>query len=104
VLQKIGEAFMRLSTLFFPDGEQLRGRQAEDDARLVGLALRQYQDAKLRFEQISDPDLIDPAIFEIVAAERKYISLLKKARDEREAAKPRLTATAGFENNSVGKE
>ncbi len=40
------------------------------------LAAREY------FDNATDPDLIDHAIFSIEAAERKYMYLLKQAKDK----------------------
>jgi hypothetical protein len=81
VLKKIGEVLTNFSALFFPDGDRLSERQAEDHFRLVEQARREWQDAKLRFDQICDPDLIDYAIYAIEAAERRYIYLIKQARE-----------------------
>ena len=45
-------------------------------------ARQEWQSAKERFDQISDPDLIDHAIYDLEAAERRYVYLLKKAKEE----------------------
>lgn len=58
--------------------------QVIDEARKAWLQARHY------FNNVTDPELIDHAIYEIVAAERKYMYLLRLAREERSAveAKP----------------
>mgnify|MGYP001302797747 CR=1 FL=1 len=38
--------------------------------------------AKNYFEMVSDPDLVDHAIYMLEAAERKYMYLLKRAKTE----------------------
>lgn len=48
---------------------------------LVTQAKQEWQDAKKRFNEVSDPDLVDYAIYALEAAERRYIYLLKKARE-----------------------
>ena len=48
---------------------------------LVEQAKQEWQDAKKRFNEVSDPDLVDYAIYALEAAERRYIYLLKKARE-----------------------
>ncbi|NMD42185.1 MAG: DUF2508 family protein [Firmicutes bacterium] len=49
---------------------------------MVETARLEWRSARNRFNQISDPDLIDHAIYDLEAAERRYIYLLKKAREE----------------------
>ena len=84
MLRKIGQIINNFSTRFFPGEEQeLEVQQQDDYYRMVEQARREWQDAKHRFEQIADPDLIDHAIYAIEAAEQRYIYLLKKAREER---------------------
>lgn len=84
MLRKIGRLINKFSTHFFPVEEQVLEVQQQDDYyRLVEQARREWQDAKQRFEQIADPDLIDHAIYAIETAEQRYIYLLKKAREER---------------------
>ncbi|MGE5560550.1 MAG: YaaL family protein [Chloroflexota bacterium] len=43
----------------------------------------EWLNAQAFFESVSDPDLVDQAIYMIEAAERKYMYLLRKARQER---------------------
>ncbi|MCE5234501.1 MAG: DUF2508 family protein [Clostridiaceae bacterium] len=45
----------------------------------VGKALRAWQDAVKYFESVQDPELVDFAIYEMEAARRKYMFLLKRA-------------------------
>lgn len=44
-------------------------------------AWREWRHARLYFNNVTDPDLIDFAIFNMGATEKKYIYLLKKARE-----------------------
>lgn len=53
-----------------------------DMAELVEQARREWLDAIAYYEEVSDPDLVDHATYMIQAAEKKYIYLLKKAREE----------------------
>ena len=63
-----------------------------DDSRLGSLkvpdmlenlegARREWQHAKAYFNSVLDPDLIDHAIFYMGATEKKYIYLLKQAKE-----------------------
>ena len=43
-------------------------------------ALREWRAAESYFQNVSDPDLIEYAVFDLEAARRKYVYMLKKAR------------------------
>ena len=80
---KIIEWLNRFSALFFPSGEVPEKRKsASEYYELIEQARHEWQSARQRFEEISDPDLIDSAIYAIKSAERRYVYLLKKAREE----------------------
>ena len=82
MLKKLAEFFLNMSGYLFPSEENEVPRQPEDYFFLVEQARREWQNAKDKFDQISDPDLIDHAIYNLEAAERRYIYLLKKAKEE----------------------
>jgi hypothetical protein len=50
---------------------------------LVELARRDWEQAKALFEEVNEPDMVDHAIYAIEAAERKYMYLLKRAKEEK---------------------
>ncbi|MEW6725257.1 MAG: YaaL family protein [Bacillota bacterium] len=52
---------------------------------LVDEARREWQTALAYFETVTDPDLIDQAIFMIEAAEKRYMYLLRLVRESRAA-------------------
>ncbi len=43
----------------------------------VHQALRTWQDAQKYFDAVSDPDLVDVAIYDMEAARRRYMYMLK---------------------------
>lgn len=47
----------------------------------VETARKEWLAAKAYFQSVTDPDLVDHAIFLVEAAEKKYMYLLKKARE-----------------------
>lgn len=49
---------------------------------LIEQARREWQDAQEYYNIVSDIDLIDHAAFRIQAAEKRYMYLMKKAREE----------------------
>ncbi len=51
-------------------------RMAIEDAR------RDWQAAQSYFSQVSEPDLVDHAIHWLAASEKRYMYLLKKAKEE----------------------
>jgi len=51
-------------------------------AQSVELAREEWLNARAYFEAVSEPDLVDHAIYTMEATEKRYIYLLKKARAE----------------------
>ena len=49
---------------------------------LIEQARREWQDAQEYYNNFTDNDLIDHAAFRIQAAEKRYVYLMKKAREE----------------------
>lgn len=54
---------------------------APDLVKTLEEAHREWKLANLYFNTVTDPDLVDHAIFYIGATEKKYIYLLKRARE-----------------------
>lgn len=48
---------------------------------LLEQAQKEWNHAKVYFNNVTEPDLIDYAVFYMGAAEKKYIYLLKRVRD-----------------------
>ena len=48
----------------------------------VRRAYAEWQAAENYFENVADPDLVDFAIYDMEAAKKKYIYMLKRARAE----------------------
>ena len=46
----------------------------------IAAALQQWKEATRYFENVSDPDLIEFAIYEMEASKRRYLCLLKRAQ------------------------
>jgi len=57
MLKKLTEFLLTFSAYFFPSEEQLAPPQPEDYFMIVEEARQEWQSAKERFDQISDPDL-----------------------------------------------
>ncbi|NLJ57743.1 MAG: YaaL family protein [Tissierellia bacterium] len=57
-------------------------RETEKDEMYINIenAKKEWEDAKNIFENVTQPDLVDYAIYKVEAAEQKYIYLLKQYR------------------------
>jgi len=55
-------------------------RQTAAYAAEVRKAYADWQAAENYFDNVDDPDLIDFAIYDIAAAKKRYVYMLKKAR------------------------
>jgi hypothetical protein len=56
-----------------------------DDEKLLGsikAAHSDWQRAEAMFHEVTDPDLVDHAIYDVMAAKTKYIYLLKTAKNK----------------------
>ncbi len=49
--------------------------------RAVDAARLEWERARAYFDNVTDPDLVDHATYEIKAAERKYVYLLRRAQE-----------------------
>ncbi|ADD01369.1 DUF2508 family protein [Thermoanaerobacter sp. CM-CNRG TB177] len=48
----------------------------------VKQTIKELKDAEIYFQNVTDPDLVDYAIYRLESLKRKYIYLLKRAREE----------------------
>lgn len=63
------------------DGETT-AKSEESLAEIIDLAHRDWLSTQTYYNNISDPDLLDHAIYQMQAAEKRYNYLLKLAREE----------------------
>ena len=54
----------------------------EELAQCIIEAHREWQNAEIFFHSVSDPDLIDHAIYRLEASKARYVYLLKQAKAE----------------------
>ncbi|MGE5582957.1 MAG: YaaL family protein [Bacillota bacterium] len=74
----LGRAFLGIIGMFaLKSGEEPLPGLMED----LESARREWKHARLYFNSVTDPDLIDYAIFYMGATEKKYVYLLKQARE-----------------------
>ena len=77
----IARAFANLSSKILPDDTSVTRPPELDFIDLIEQARREWLAAKAYFENVSEPELVDHAIYLVEAAEKKYMYLLRKARD-----------------------
>lgn len=68
-----------------------QGQSGQADQRLsaqVDAAHREWQAAQQYFQMVSEPELVDHAIYTLEAAQRKYVYLFRRLRDHREGRVP----------------
>ncbi len=70
-----------LKEFFRWDNRQEKTGPQSELPDLLEDARREWRYAKLYFNCVTDPDLIDHAVLYMGAAEKKYIYLLKQARE-----------------------
>ncbi len=57
-------------------------RETDDARESIRNALEEWRAAQNYFENVCEPDLIDFAIYDLEAARRKYMHMLKKMRTD----------------------
>ena len=63
--------------------DRYRKKQTEEKYwRLIEEAKQDWQEARAYFNTVTEPELVDHAIYALGAAEKRYVYLLKKAREE----------------------
>jgi|LSQX01.2.fsa_nt_gb hypothetical protein len=71
-----------------PDAGEVDAFSRSDDEKLlreqVEAAKKDWLAARSYFDSLSDPDLVDYAVYSIEAAERKYMYLLKQLKSEQQ--------------------
>lgn len=59
-----------------------KDKEREESLENIRLAHKQWKAKELYFQEVTDPDLVDYAIFELEASKLKYIYLLKKLKND----------------------
>jgi hypothetical protein len=71
----------QVSVKLLDSGGNVASRTSLTLADSVEQAREEWLNSRAYFETVYDPDLVDHAIYLMEAAERKYVYLLKKARE-----------------------
>lgn len=84
-IDKVAYFLDKVWATLVPPQEKVRNPQsaATDEQQLlkaVEVARQEWNQARSYFDHVTDPDLVDYAIYEIEAAERKYMYLLRQAQ------------------------
>ena len=76
------EIFIKVYQFLQSLRDKTRAQQVDEDYLLVEEARKEWKSARDYFDAVTDPDLIDHAIYALEAAEKRYIYLLKRIREE----------------------
>lgn len=79
-MKKLGDLLNDFSVRLHPASTPA-GQREEELYLTVERARQEWDAARKFFDSVIDADLIDHAIYAMNAAEKKYLFLLKKARD-----------------------
>jgi hypothetical protein len=64
----------------------LQGSREKDEneefIRIISMARQEMHDAQCFFDNVTEPELVDHAIYKMEAAKSKYVYLLKLAKDK----------------------
>jgi hypothetical protein len=77
------ELLTNLMNLIIKDDLYRQKQREERYWRLIEEAKKDWQEARAYFNTVTEPELVDHAIYTLGAAEKRYVYLLKKAREER---------------------
>jgi len=77
-----GTILTAVASKIFPTDEEPVVAQPPTFCEAVEQARRDWLAARSYFEAVTDPDLVDHAIYVLEAAERKYMYLIKRAKAE----------------------
>jgi len=82
-MANLGDILSSISSKLLPEVEfGLPAGRPPTPRESISRAREEWLAAKNYFEMVSDPDLVDHAIYLLEAAERKYMYLLKRAKNE----------------------
>lgn len=73
-------AFIRLMRHLLYGNERKDEMQEWNDQRIVDEALREWEWATNLFQEVTDPELVDYAVYNLRAAEKKYVYHLNRLR------------------------
>lgn len=68
------------------NGRQSKSAQHSEDTKIhneVRSAWREYEAAHAYFNIVTEPDLVDHAVYRLEAARKRYVYFLKKAKEDR---------------------
>ncbi len=76
----IGHMLSKMAAHLVLDNPESKLQRAPDLNDSVEQAKIEWMSARAYFEQVTDPELVDYAIYQVKAAERRYMYLLGQAR------------------------
>lgn len=81
MVNKVADWLQQISGKFMDDGVVIAPCMLPSLVESVEAAREEWLNSRAYFETVTDPDLVDHAIYSMEAAEKRYTYLLKKARE-----------------------
>ncbi len=78
-LERLGD---RLGSVFNDTHGDVASQEARELIGYVKQAMEEWNRAEEFFENVSEPDLVDYAIYRVEASKRRYMYLLKQAKEK----------------------
>ncbi|MGI5840502.1 MAG: DUF2508 family protein [bacterium] len=76
----LGKVISRIICWLLPENPNVGNAQGPDFFSIMDQAKQEREDARIYFNSVTDPDLIDHAIYLQDAAEKKFMYLIKTAK------------------------
>lgn len=81
-IKNLYNKLLNISNQFIVNEEEVEVPQEQSMLNIIEEARKEWLDAKKVFEEVSDPDLVDHLIYQMEASQKKYMYLLKKAKQD----------------------
>lgn len=72
----------RVSEIFHSNDDDTKNKDDQELIRCIHNAMEEWCQAEKFFEYVSEPELVDYAIYRIEASKKRYMYLLKKAKEK----------------------
>ena len=82
-----------MNLLMKKDKETKDIKERDEMLRILSLAHKERKEKESYFQAVTDPDLVDYAIYEMEATRLKYIFLLKQMRKELDEKQPEINSS-----------
>ena len=76
-----GKKILQMANIIASKFKTEEKSEEEEIIESLRIAQREWKDKEIYFQSVSEPDLVDHAIYELEASKIKYMYLLKKVKE-----------------------